>query len=252
MPPVLSFQHRLLQEYMAAVYIVHNIMSGTAETFLLDAFPSYEKIEAHWEVIQFACGTLGKNDVFPLLNFVSKSTAACMQKEIDDGSHFFTFPYILASCHKESGIPTISQNLSLYPSCRLNLAEVLKITDLVFIDDIDMNEPLELSPCPSQIVVRLAEIDGKKYDRLWRALHKIPTNLIALHLFWVMSENVSKLHHFSQLKYLSIVNFEELSESIGEGQQKLRSPVCKTLSHFEALFSQLLYQILLFIDVTLR
>ncbi len=35
-------------------------------------------------------------------------------------------------------------------------------------------------------------------------------------------------------------------------QQKLRSPVCKTLSHFEALFSQSLHQIFLFIDATLR
>ncbi len=37
-----------------------------------------------------------------------------------------------------------------------------------------------------------------------------------------------------------------------DNQRKLGSPVCKTLSHFEALFTQSLCHVLLFIDATLR
>ncbi len=43
-----------------------------------------------------------------------------------------------------------------------------------------------------------------------------------------------------------------LSVTLNHTQQKLRSPLCKPLSHFVALFSQSLYQILLFIDAPLQ
>ncbi len=217
---MLSFQHKLLQEYLAAVYIAENIKPDTAETFLNETFPTWEEIETHREVVQFACGILDNDHVYPLLNYVSKCTAKHIHNELDNGKEL-PDTSILASCQKESGISTMNQHLSLYPSCRRPLAEVLANTELVYIEGIDMNDPLELSPGPgpAKVIVKLVDVGSdsyvdRLYDRLWEALHSAHSNLITLHLEGVSSKNL-KLQHFKQMKYLALSS-HDWSESSGE------------------------------------
>ena len=224
LPSVLSFQHKLLQEYIAAVYIAENVKADTAETFIAEALPTWEKIETHREVVQFTCGILAVTGATPLINHVAKYQVELIHEELIDATHESPDISILTSCHKESGSFTINQHLSLYPSCNQPLDDVLANTELVYIDDIADNDSLQLNPRSAQIIVELrrnSQMNNEKYDRLWEALYSAHANVIGLNLFSITSTNVTKLHNFPHIKHLSIVNsscndadMEVLAESI--------------------------------------
>ncbi len=225
LPAVLSFQHKLIQEYLAAVYIAENTKPDTAETFLPGTFPTWEKIETHREVVQFACGILADTDANPdcITNHTAKVLAQHIHNELNAGKELpDSKPLsILRSCQKESGISAFNPYLSEYPACGHPLAEVLANTELVYISDIDKNDLLQLKPSSAQIIVQLVEVDSEKYERLWQCLYSMPSNLIALDLFSVRSTNVTILQHFPDLKYLHIqdcgcgeVESENLAESM--------------------------------------
>ncbi len=204
---------------MAAVYIAESATGENFLTMLTEAFPEWEKIETHREVVQFACGILVQKNAFLLLNHVCKLLAEYMYRVLDDGDGATECTSILLSCQKESGIFAPNQHFSLYPSCNCPLAEVLANTNLVYIDGIDLNDPLDLCPGSANIFVELRGTSDNWYDRLWQALHKTHANLISLDLCELGSVNATKLHHFSQMKYLSTMQYSEaamkdLAESI--------------------------------------
>ncbi len=237
---VLSFQHKLLQEYLAAVYIAENIKLDTGESFLTEAFPSLEKIETHIEVVLFAIGILADSDASePLINCVAKCTAEHIYKKLPDyGPYEKLVTSILERCQKESGIPvhTINKHLSVYPACRKPLAEVLSNTEVAYIDGVAENDTLQLSASDAKIIVKLYDNSNNKFDRLWEALHSINANVIALLLCDVHSVNVTKLHNFFKLKYLKMnkckcseEEMENLSQSInswGPQPQLMHCELC--------------------------
>ncbi len=237
LPAVLSFQHKLLQEYLAAVYIAENVKQNTADNFLEEAFPTWEKIESHREVVQFTCGILGETGASPVLNHVAKCLAGHIHKKLNNAVDHLPDTSILASCQKESGSFTINQHLSLYPSCNKPLDEVLANTELVHIDDIAENDTLQLNPRSAQIIVKLRSLDSgmhdEKYDRLWEALHSAHANVIALDLWKITSTNVTKLHNFPHIKHLSLrysssndADMEVLAESIESWGQQPQLTFC--------------------------
>ncbi len=220
LPAVLSFQHKLIQEYLAAIYITENVKTGETSTFLDQALPTWEKIDNHKEVVLFTCGMLGETDASPVTNHVRKVLAQHTNEQLNTGHkpsliESDTPLSLLKSFQKEGKVSTIFiPHLCEYPSCGRPLAEVLANTELVCITGIDKNDPLKLSPSQAQIIVKLArEYDEKKYDRLWKALHHIHGNIIALHLRGVSSANVFRLSHFPHLKYIFI---NRCSEASGE------------------------------------
>ena len=221
LPAVLSFQHKLLQEYPAAVYIADQAKLDTAETFLTEALPTWEAIENHREVVQFTCGILVNNDASPIANHVAKKLAQHLHNELNDGKALPDLS-ILQSCQKEGGLSAyLNPYLSNYPTCGHPLAEVLANTELAYITDIDGNDPLDLTPSTAQIIVKLGGVDSERLDKLWQAFYSAHANIIALHLDFASSRNVTKLHHFPQLKYLylhlsgrSEEAMEDLAESI--------------------------------------
>ncbi len=223
LPAVLSFQHKLIQEYLAAVYIAENMNPDTAETFLSTAFPSWEKIETHREVVQFACGILADTNANPdcITHYIAKVLAQHIYNELNAGNKMPELSIPQHSCQKEGGISAVNPYLSEYPACGHPLAEVLANTQLAYIDGITKNDTLQLNPGSSQIIVKLVGADSEEYDRLWKALGTKQCNLIALDLYGVRSRNVTKLQYFTQLKYLSInqccfsdEEAENLAESI--------------------------------------
>ncbi len=234
LPSVLSFQHKLIQEYLAAIYIAENAKLDKTSTFLPQALPTWKQIEIHQEVVNFACGILAGTDASPITNHVSNVLAKYYHDQLDSGikpSIFETYSgplLLLASFHKEGNVSTvINPHLCKYPACGHPLREVLANTQLAYINNIDEKDSLQLSPSPVQIIVNLKyeqwnklfgkkmKVIGKEYDRLWKALNDISANVIALHLERVRSVNVTKLSHFSQLKYLSIM-YCDCSEAAGE------------------------------------
>ena len=227
-PTVLSFQHKLLQEYLAAVYIAENMKLDTAGSFLTEAFPSLQKIETHIEVVLFVIGILADSDASePLINWVAKCTAEHIYKKLNDREDDIIDTSILECCQKESGIPvhTMNKHLSVYPACRKPLVEVLSNTEVAYINGIAEDDTLQLSASDAKIIVKF-EGDNyrtvdKKFDQLWQALHSINENVIALVLCQVQSANVTKLHNFLKLEYLRMYTcscseevMEDLSQSI--------------------------------------
>ncbi len=224
LPAVLSFQHKLIQEYLVAVYIAENVKQDTEDNFLEEAFPTWEKIKSHREVVQFTCGILTETGATPVLNHVAKHLAGHIHEELDNAAYSIPDTSILATCNKESGSFTINQHLSLYPSCNKPLDEVLANAGLVYIGGVAKNDTLQLNPRSTQIIVNHSFDSGmntEKYDRLWEALYSAHANVIALHLKNIMSTNVTKVHNFPHIKHLHIwdsscndVDMEVLAESI--------------------------------------
>ncbi len=196
--------------------------------FLDQAFPTWEKVQIHKEVVNFASGTLADTDASPVINHVAKVIAKHTNERLNTGHEpSLIEPLILLeSFQKEGKVSTvINPYLCEYPSCGRPLAEVLANTELAYITDIDENDPLQLSPSRAQIIVNLEnelgeeKVDGKEYDRLWKALYDIHGNIVALHLKKVSSANVTRLGHLPHLKYINIgecseASAEDLAESI--------------------------------------
>ena len=194
-PAVLSFQHKLLQEYIAAVYIAKNVKLDTTGTFLREAFPTWRSIENHKEIVQFACGMLADTDASPITNHIANALAYQVHDKLDNGKELPDLS-LLKTCQKEGG---------------LSVAKVLANTELAVILDIDKNDPLQLSPSPAKIIMKLggdvmkpSRVDTERFDRLLQALKSVQANVIALHLNQVKSPYVTRLQHFCQLKHLHI------------------------------------------------
>ncbi len=219
LPAVLSFQHKLIQEYCAAIYIAENSMMDETSVFLAQAFPTWEEIETHREVVNFACGILTDTDASPVTNHVATVLAQITHNELDTGKMEPSImndkcQLLLKSFQKEGNVSTvINPYLCEYPSCGRPLAEVLANTELVYITDTDENDPLQLNPTQAQITVNLLGEPGEEYDRLWKALYNIQANIIALNLYEVSSANVTRLGHLPHLKRIFI---EYCSEASGE------------------------------------
>ncbi len=224
LPAVLSFQHKLIQEYLAAIYIAESVKLDTTSTFLTEAFQTWEKIENHKEVVQFACGILADTDARPITYYVAKVLARHTHNQLNTGVRpsFLDLNSMtiamLRSFEKEGKVSLeINPYLCEYPACGRPLAEVLANTELAYITDIDKNDTLQLNPSPTQIIVELSRVDSEWFDRLWLAFNQIHAGIIVFYLGGIRSANVTKLSHFCQLKSLSVVgNTEAVGEHLAE------------------------------------
>ena len=207
LPEVLSFQHKLIQEYLAAVYIADNINQGTHDAFLAETFPTWDVIQNQREVVRFASGILATTDANPLTNHVGKVLGEYISNQLNTEGHLPSGNFqFVSSLQKEGDVSLINPYLTKYPACGRPLAEVLANTKLLYITDIDDNDPLQLNSCPAQIVVEISGRIWRRFssERLWQALQTVPTNIIALSLCEVESAKRMKLGQFSQLKHLNI------------------------------------------------
>ncbi len=260
LPAVLSFQHKLLQEYLAAVFIAEQVKRDTLYNFLSESFPTWERADIHREVINFTFGILSETDASPMTMHLSNILARHTHDELNGGevpsiilSNTVNPQSLLGSCEREGNVPTtINPYLCEYPACGRPLAEVLENTGLAYISDIDENDPLQLIESPAQIIVRLSlgekcdrdwdsrtdsdlgdEVGSGRYDRLWQTLHSVSTSIVALDLYHVRSANITKLHNFSQLKYLGLCDChcgetagQDLTESIEAWEDQSQLTYC--------------------------
>ncbi len=164
---------------------------------------------------------MADTDASPVTNHVASVLVHITYNELDSGKEppimksaivKDTRLPLLESFQKQGNMSTvINPHLCEYPSCGRPLAEVLANTELVYITDIDENDPLQLSPSQAQIIVKLYKVEGKEYDRLWKALYDIHANIIALLLQEVRSANVTRLGHLPHLKYIKLWHCSEAS-----------------------------------------
>ncbi len=183
-----------------------------SKTFLKQAFPTWDMIEFHREVVRFACGILGDTYASCIVNHAARVLVEHINNQLETGHAPLIFMGtdkslpLLALFQQEGNLQTRDiPYITEYPACGHNLIDILLKYDLVYISYINTKDTLQLIPSPTQILVKLQKIkDAKKFDRLWKALHLIHSNTIGLLLDRVMSENVTKLYKFSQLKFLYI------------------------------------------------
>ncbi len=223
---MLSFQHKLIQEYLAAVYITNNLTEGTSAAFIEhveEALPTWEKIENHREVLYFACSMLGKDAkgakaAIPLINHVGKILSKETVTKLDEGCivHYEQpqpllhqdLP-LLSSFERASTVTSINPFITSYPECGKPLAEVLANTKVVVITDILKNDPLQLRTSPANVFL-LFDTHNKEYnkedvDRLLMALGPIHDNIVAVGLNEDSRAIITHVKHFSGLKILSIM-----------------------------------------------
>ena len=207
---MLSFQHKLIQEYLAAIYIAENVKADETSTFIEQEFPTERKISDHKEVLLFTCGILAdtNSDANPVVNHVGKILAEHTQNQINTGKEPLLIdiarrlPPLLPLLEKEGGTTTINPYMCEYPACGRPLAEVLANTQLAIIDGIDANDPLQLNPSSAQIIL-ITDNLGQLYS-LACALHTISDTVIAMSLLDVSDQLNMKPMCFTQLKFLSI------------------------------------------------
>ena len=211
LPEVLSFQHKLIQEYLAAIYITETLNQNPSSAFLDKVLTKWADIEKHREVVQFACSIVPTSGENPINNHAAKLLSEHIQNRINNGATL-SKPLkqnlsLLSSFQKEGGVPLVNPYLIQYPACRKPLAEVLASTKVAVITGLRENDPLQLNSSLADII-----IDIKKHremsDRLWHALHLIHANVIALCLGDVKNVKGMKLGQFPLLKYLFLKNVD--------------------------------------------
>ncbi len=162
---VLSFQHRLLQEFIAALYISHMMKEDAG--FLESAFPNWDSIEGHKEVVQFVRGILKKsNDGQMMIDHVCRCFAEDMYTKLERGKHLdiclehFCRDYrysplgFIRDFQKELGSEKFSKYLCIYPECNKPLDYILCQSKLIVINDIPDDMP-DLNVRPQEITSKI-------------------------------------------------------------------------------------------------
>ena len=223
-PEVFSFQHKLIQEYLAAVYIAENINQDVCAAFIADVFPTWEQILNHKEVVQFTCGLLATTDASPLTNHVAKVLSECIQNRIDEATVDLelTLPpthdsiaeniNLLTAFQTEGGVPLNNTFLTWYPKCGFPLADILANTNLVYISDTDEIDKLQINASHAQIILNSGQFSGRgqsAFVDLCKALHSVDARVTVLDRINVGVNSASSvirnnLRHFSHLKCLRI------------------------------------------------
>ncbi len=243
LPEVLSFQHKLIQEYLAAIYVAKQIKDDAA--FINKAFPSWEKIGMHREVLRFTCGLLVDHDASPVANYIAnilvKHTHDQLNLPILGG--YLTIQQtetikIIESCNEEGRISAFNPNLSVYPSCGHHLSDALKHSRFVLINGVNEHDPLQLSASSIPVILSIREdkCSGKQRElnRLMNALNSSHINVQGIHtdMEW---EDMCKISNFIQLKHIEMRGLsmdqkqvKDLTDSINflDSEPQLKSMLC--------------------------
>ncbi len=249
LPEVLSFQHKLIQEYFAALYIAEEIKAN--EAFLNDKFPTLQEIHSNSDLLRFICGHLASTDASCITNHIAKAIAdkikdGWISNRAEIGKDWVDILEkgldVLKSCHEEGSVSGINPCLCIYPSCGYPLSDVIKNTQFVIITDVKRCDPLKLETSSVPVVINMTkeqkEADEKEVGRLMEALSSRNSNLIAISIKNAsdLHDSVCKLNSFSHLTFISLAysktltvnNVRDLTQSINShgSEPQLRSLSC--------------------------
>ncbi len=235
LPEALSFQHQLIQEYFAALFIAKQIQGD--ESFLAT---NYIDICGNSELLSFTCGHLASHDPRPVINYIANKEADKMLCDVGEtGSVYYSLER-LQSCYDESSLEEINPHLCIYPSCGYPLSNAIQSSKLVVINGVNESDPLKLQTSSVPVIIsfdrRNTYHDVKEVGRLMKALSSAHINLLGID--GVLCDEKCKLGNFSQLKsiYYDLPNNDildkekvrDLTDSINAwgSEPKLRVLVC--------------------------
>ncbi len=176
----------------------------------MDIFPTWDKIENHREVVQFACGLLAESDASRLVNHVGWALTQYTNNQLNagvklsvTGLHDSCMLFSLLDKFEEEGKDPkrFHPYFCRYNTCGHSLEEVIENTELAYIEDI-IGHDFELNPSQAQIILNF--FYSENFDEAWHALKTMQAKVVALHYRGDVIGKVTKLSNFSGLKYLHI------------------------------------------------
>ncbi len=249
-PEVMTFQHKLLMEYVAALYLSEVIKKKP--DYVKSVFPTWRDIEKHSEVFNFICGILkdaGSNHV------VDHAVGCVIQhslKQLEDGKFLSVFKddrmfSSLDLIQQEAG--SNNTNCEVFPSLRHShsLSTVLSHAKFIVVKDLKGTTCDPTMPIAQDIVITLAGDFPKYKKKSWnseemagtiKTLQKCRENIRAIQLFlcenetvnaitslmpatrlaqlhiescYLSPENISSLKEMRQLIYLSLQEIDSLA-----------------------------------------
>ena len=223
MPEVLNFQHKLIQEYCAAIFIAKQIR--TDPTYLYRTFPTQQKIEKNIEVLVFTCGLLA-GDSKVVTDHIGNILSKANVDEVNNGEGLInpSLMWLLERCHEEGKVLEINPYMCFYPHHGHLLSQCLLESKVVFIHGVDDHDPLEITRSSAKVMLsvpafEVRESTKKKTLELVTAIVSSAIDLQSITYFRAL-DDICKLSNFPQLKCidiwqsLSIQNVMDLIESI--------------------------------------
>ena len=167
-------------DYLAAWYLCR--ATQNIEESLKQAFPAWDDLEKHEEVVRACCGLMkGREEV--VMHVINVLKVLLKQEMI----YWYSYRGTMSSLQNECGIQT--PLFVRYPSCGHPLSQVLNNAKLVVIDDLTGEEYDDALPCNADIVI---DIRLDKYIKntlrtqvnsgVMRTLQRHRDHIIAIHL----------------------------------------------------------------------
>ncbi len=196
LPEALSFQHKLIQEMLAAYYIAEQVKSN--ESLLKEMFPSWDVIKQHREVLQFTCGLLASTETSakPVVDYVSKLLVDLTLEELSTGNRvsiMYIYMWVpplsdgfrlLSSLEREGSVYESSLNPYLveYPRCHHLLTEVLANSMIVYINGFNGEDIALTRPSKASVILdaQYFKMSREKYHDVWKVLHSTRSKLISI------------------------------------------------------------------------
>ncbi len=215
LPEVLSFQHKLIQEFFAALFIAKQVKDNKLDSsFLKAAFPTFSDLDVNRYILKFASGHLASQNERFITNHVANTLAEEICKDFSSRGldQFYATlqsgSELLRSCHEEGIVSTINPYLCIYPSCGYPLVDAIKCSQLVVINDLNESDPLKLQSLSTPVVVHIVKHRcrgrERELDRLMTALASARINLLAVRTDpETMYCKICKLMSFPKLRAIS-------------------------------------------------
>ncbi len=205
LPEVLSFQHKLIQEYFAALFIAEQCK--TDRSFLQRAFQTLQDATRHHDVLRFTSGHLESCDASLVTNHIAQIAAVEIHKGLNGTGlyahvHLELIQEMLPAFHKEGSVSTINQYLCIYPACGHPLSDAITSSQLVIITDVNESDPLHLANSQTKVIVNIKGVQKNTVERLMAALALAHINLQGIVCDIVCSYTYD-ITSFPQLKQIS-------------------------------------------------
>ncbi len=205
LPEVLSFQHKLIQEMLAAYYVADQVQKDAS--ILETAFPTWNAIKQHEDVVRFTCGLLASTETSakPVVDHVSKVLVELTMNERKSAEKFSIMytvwgfashpqAFEILSSFQEEGsvyISDVNPYLAFYPACRHPLAELLAKTRLVYINGFNCKDAISVGHTDAYVILDVSYfmMRHEDYHRLWKVLQSTTTKLLAIDIDWSEHDN---------------------------------------------------------------
>ncbi len=167
---ILTFQHRLLQEFTAAYYICQQVIHEPDEgsAFLKRVIPDWDCITKQGiEVILFICNLLKKSEKSAVMvDHVGNCIAEHLNQKLESGESLIKscsptaisdeskHVRLIGILQEEVGLPKLNKNFSIYPECGHLLKDVLAESQMALFNGVitDQNAALvDLGPFPDNV-----------------------------------------------------------------------------------------------------